>query len=295
MKLCPACAQPVPAADWACGCCGHRPQAAGEVLLLAPGLLASQAGFPAESFARLAAREDANYWFRARNRLIVWALRRYFPRLRDYLEIGCGTGCVLRAVEAAFPGARTVGSEAQAAGLEYAARRVQRSRLLQMDAASIPFRDEFDALGCFDVLEHVEEDRRVLAQCFLALRRGGGIALTVPQHPFLWSASDEYAKHVRRYTRAELVGKLREAGLRPLLVTSFVSLLFPVLIATRRLRRRLDAGYDPQAELAVGRAAGALLEGVLDLERQLIRLGLRLPFGGSLLVVARKPDVDPVQ
>jgi hypothetical protein len=127
------------------------------------------------------------------------------------------------------------------------------------------------------------------------LRRGGGIVLTVPQHPFLWSASDEYAKHVRRYTRAELVGKLREAGFRPLLVTSFVALLFPALLAARRARRRLDPGYNPDAELAVGRVASALLEGVLDFERHLIRLGLRFPFGGSLLVVARKPDVDPVQ
>ena len=295
MRLCPACLRPVDAADWACQRCGHRPQAAGEVPILAPHLLASGAAFPAERFARLAAREDRNYWFRARNRLIVWALRCHFPRLRAYLEVGCGTGCVLGAVEAAFPGATTVGCEAHMAGLECAAQRVRRSRLLQMDATSILFRDEFDAVGCFDVLEHIEEDRRVLAECFLALRHGGGIVLTVPQHPFLWSASDEFAKHARRYTRKELLGKLHDAGFRPVLVTSFVVLLFPAMLAARARRRHLDAGYDPDAEFAVGRITNALLEGVLDLERQLIRLGLRFPFGGSLLVVARKPGVDPVQ
>jgi SAM-dependent methyltransferase len=252
-------------------------------------------GFPAESFARLAAREDGNYWFHARNRLIVWALRRHFPRMRDYLEVGCGTGYVLSAVEAAFPAATTTGGEAHLAGLACAARRVRRSRLLQMDAASIPFRDELDAVGCFDVLEHIEDDRCVLAQCFLALRRGGGIVLTVPQHPFLWSAADEYAKHVRRYTRSELLGKLREAGFHPLLVTSFVTLLLPAMLASRVRRRHLDADYDPDAEFAVGRVANALLEGVLDFERQLIRFSLRFPFGGSLLVVAKKPDVDSIQ
>jgi SAM-dependent methyltransferase len=252
-------------------------------------------GFPAQSFARLAAREDRNYWFRARNRLIVWALGRHFQVLRDYLEVGCGTGYVLSAVEAAFPSAMTVGGEAHRAGLEYAARRVRRSRLLQIDAASIPFRDAFDAIGCFDVLEHIEDDGRVLAECFHALRRGGGIVLTVPQHPFLWSASDEYALHVRRYTRAELLGKLRLAGFRPVLVTSFVALLLPAMLAARARQRQLDAAYDPEAEFAVGRVANALLEGVLDFERQLIRLGLRFPFGGSLLIVAKKPDVDSVQ
>jgi SAM-dependent methyltransferase len=252
-------------------------------------------GFPAEGFARLAAREDGTYWFRARNRLIIWALRRHFPRMRDYLEVGCGTGYVLSAVETAFPAASTAGGEPHVAGLEQAARRVRRSRLLQMDASSIPFRDEFDAVGCFDVLEHIDDDRRVLAQCFLALRGGGGIVLTVPQHPLLWSATDEYAKHVRRYTRAELLGKLRAAGFRPLLATSFVALLLPAMLAARARRRHLDADYDPDAEFAVGRVANALLEGVLDFERQLIRFGLRFPFGGSLLVVAKKPDVDSVQ
>jgi len=295
MKLCPACRRPVQGLDWDCALCGHRPKAAGDVVLLAPELLAADAAFPAESFARLAAREDGSYWFRARNRLIVWALGRHFPRMRDYLEVGCGTGCVLAAVEAAFPSATPVGSEAQIAGLAHAARRTLRSRLLQMDGGSIPFRDEFDAVGCFDVLEHIDDDRSVLRQCFLALRPGGGIAVTVPQHRFLWSASDQYAKHVRRYTRAELLAKLRESGFRPLLVTSFVALLFPALLAARARRRRLDASYDPDAELAVGPIVNGLLEAVLDLERQLIRLGARFPFGGSLLVVARKPDVDPVQ
>lgn len=252
-------------------------------------------GFPAQSFARLAAREDGNYWFRARNRLIVWALRRHFAGLRDYLEVGCGTGYVLSAVEAAFPSAMTVGAEAQRAGLEQAVRRVRRSRLLQIDATRIPFRAAFDVIGCFDVLEHIEQDRRVLAECFLALRQGGGMVLTVPQHPFLWSASDEYAQHLRRYTRAELVGKLRQAGFRPLLVSSFVALLLPAMLAARARRRHLDADYDPDAEFAVGRAANALLEGVLAFERQLIRLGVRFPFGGSLIVVARKPDADSVQ
>ncbi len=295
MRVCPACLGPLAAAGWACARCGHSPRSEGDLPILAPHLLGSGVAFPSEGFDRLAALEDRNYWFRARNRLIVWALHRHFPRLQSFLEVGCGTGCVLGAVEAAFPAAAAAGSEAQVAGLRYAARRLARASLLQMDAANIPFRDEFDVIGCFDVLEHVRDDAGVLGQCFLALRAGGGMILTVPQHPFLWSAADEYAGHQRRYRRHEFLGKLAAAGFRPLLVTSFVSLLLPILWAARRRRRRLDADYDPEAELAVGRVTNALLEGVLDFERALIRLGLRFPFGGSLLVVAQKAHVDPVQ
>lgn len=256
--------------------------------------------FPPASFARLAALEDRNYWFRARNRLIVWALRRHFPDMRRYLEVGCGTGCVLGAVESAFPQVSALGGEMHGAGLEQAARRVQRARLVQMDATRIPFRGEFDVVGCFDVLEHVPQDEEVLAQLRGALRDGGGVIITVPQHRFLWSAADEYAGHVRRYRRAEILAKLEAAGFRPLLVTSFVSVLLPLMWAARARHRRLDARYHPQAELEVGRAANLLLEAALDFERALIALGARFPFGGSLLVVAQKQEiksghVDPVQ
>jgi SAM-dependent methyltransferase len=295
MKLCPACSAPVIAEDWACARCGHRPPRAGDVPLLAPQAAYSEAAFPAAGFDRLAALEERNYWFRSRNRLIVWALRRYFPRMRSYLELGCGTGCVLQAVEGAFPAVSSLGSEMQLAGLAHASRRLRRARVVQMSAASIAFRDEFDVIGCFDVLEHIENDGAVLEQCFLALRRGGGLALTVPQHPALWSAADEYARHVRRYRRDELLEKLAAAGFRVRLVTSFVSLLFPVLWAARRGKRTLDAAYDPRAELDVGRVPNFLLESVLDVERGLIRCGVRFPFGGSLLVVAQKDDVDLLQ
>ena len=251
--------------------------------------------FPRASFARLAALEDRNYWFCSRNRLIVWALRRHFPHMRRYLEIGCGTGCVLSAVENAFPEAAALGGEMHGAGLEHAARRVRRAKLVQMDATRIPFHGEFDVVGCFDVLEHVREDGEVLTEVRAALRDDGGVIITVPQHRFLWSAADDYAGHVRRYRRGEILARLAAAGFRPLLVTSFVSLLLPVMWAARTRYRRLDERYDPQAELDVGRAANALLQAVLDLERALIALGARFPFGGSLLVVAQKTHVDSVQ
>jgi SAM-dependent methyltransferase len=283
MRICPACSAAVAGLDWACPACGHRPATAAGLPLLAPELARSDLAFPSSDFDRLAQLEDGNYWFRSRNKLIVWALRKLFPGFGSFLEVGCGTGCVLAAVEAAFPGVACSGSELHVAGLAHAAKRLRRSRLLQMDARRIPFRAEFDVIGSFDVLEHIEGDREVLAQCFLALRSGGGLVLTVPQHRFLWSARDEYARHVRRYARSEIIEKLRSAGFRPVLLTSFVSLLFPLLVLARASR------FDPQAELNVGRLPNMLLEAVLSFERWLIASGVRFPFGGSLLVVAEKP------
>jgi hypothetical protein len=122
-----------------------------------------------------------------------------------------------------------------------------------------------------------------------AVRPGGGIVLTVPQHPFLWSRTDDYAHHVRRYTAKELKTKVENAGFEVQKMTSFVSLLFPLMIASRLRKRQSDLDSDEILELDVNKLLNALLEKFLDFERWMIRLGLTFPVGGSLLLVARKP------
>ena len=239
-------------------------------------------------FAELAALEESNFWFRARNRLILWALRRYAPSFTGFLEVGCGTGYVLQGVAAAFPAARICGTEAQTEGLSFAASRVPRATFLQMDARHMPFDCEFDVIGAFDVIEHIAEDETVLAQMHRALRSGGSLLLTVPQHPFLWSEYDVRAHHVRRYTASELQQKLARAGFEIVKMTSFVSILMPLMMLSRLTRRTESPDYDPLAELRIGRLTNTLLELALDAERAVISAGVPLPFGGSLLAVARR-------
>ena len=159
-----------------------------------------------------------------------------------------------------------------------------------MDARSIPFRDHFDAIGAFDVLEHIEDDVTVIAEIAEALRPGGGLLLSVPQHPSLWSAQDAHAFHVRRYTAAGLRRKVEAAGFDVLRMTSFVSLLLPMMFVSRRRMRESTPGdhVDAMGDLRQPRAVNAALEAVMTLERSLIRRGLSFPAGGSLLMVARK-------
>jgi SAM-dependent methyltransferase len=238
-------------------------------------------------YEALAEAEPHSFWFRARNRLIVSTLRRHFPDARSLLELGCGTGFVLEALHAAFPALRLVGSELYEEGLAVARRRLPDVELVQLDARELPYRDEFDVVGAFDVLEHVDEDEAVLAEAHRAVRPGGGVVLLVPQHPRLWSAMDDVAHHVRRYTRRELVAKAVGAGFDVERVTSFVSSLLPAMAASRAARRLLRRPYDPVAELRPG-ALNGVFERILDGERRLIERGVSLPAGGSLLLVGRK-------
>ena len=255
----------------------------------APEQAKSDEGFQPHHFYELAHAEAGHFWFRSRNRLIIWALDRFFPDARNFLEIGCGTGFVLSGVADTNPNLEISGSEIHSAGLSYAANRVKNATLFQMDARDIPFEDEFDVIGAFDVLEHIKEDERVLAQMFHALAPDGGIILTVPQHRFLWSQQDEYAYHVRRYEAQELHNKVEQAGFQVESTTSFVSLLLPLMFMSRLSKRKLVENYDSTQEFRISPLANRALESVLDLERMMIRGGISFPAGGSRLLIARKP------
>ncbi len=256
-------------------------------MAFAPELAEKSEGFEADYFATLAELEADNFWFRSRNRLLIWALQRYFGEANSFMEIGCGTGFVLSGIREALPKLTLFGSEIFSAGLGFAAERLPGVELFQMDARRIPFKEEFDVMGAFDVLEHIKEDEDVLSQMYQATCKRGGIIVTVPHHPFLWSAVDVCARHVRRYTTRELKNKIEKAGFCVLRITSFVSLLLPLLIISR-FKQRLCGEELDTSEVRAGYLVNATLERVLDVERSTIRAGLSLPVGGSLLLVARK-------
>ena len=289
MKVCLQCEAKFSSEKWQCPACQHQPQLLDGYLAFSPELNEQSDDFDEAIFERLAGVEEGNYWFRSRSRLIIWSLKTYFPGLNNFFELGCGTGYVLLCLEKALPELSLYGGEVFVEGLKFASQRLSRAELVQMDARRIPFEDEFEVMSAFDVLEHIEEDEVVLKQMHRAVRQGGGIVLTVPQHPFLWSQTDDYAHHIRRYTAKELRTKVENAGFEVLKMTSFVSLLLPLMIASRLRRRQSASDSDQMPELKINKLLNALLEKFLDFERWMIRLGLTFPMGGSLLVVARKP------
>jgi len=289
MKRCLACQARFSGDAWVCPECGSAPRQLNGFRAFSPGMAEANAGFEAGYFSQLAPLEAGHFWFESRTRLVIWALSRYFPHARSFLEIGCGTGFVLSAIRRAFPDWRLSGSEILNKGLSFAASRLEGVELLQMDACDIPFDSEFDAIGVFDVLEHIERDDQALFQIARAVVPGGGVVLTVPQHPWLWSSVDEYSFHKRRYRRSNLVCKLHHAGFRIVRMTSFVSLLLPVMLLSRR-RTGTAEQLDPCAEFRIQPALNRMLQSLLSFERALIVAGASFPAGGSLMVVARRND-----
>lgn len=248
------------------------------------------AGYDPAHFGVLAELEGGNFWFEARNALIIWTLRRFFAGAARVLEVGVGTGFAMQGIAEALPAAELCASDLHLEGLRYAAARLhRRARLIQVDVRSLPFAGAFDVICAFDVLEHIREDERALVEMHRALRGPGGIVLTVPQHAFLWSPADEAAGHARRYGPAELARKVEAAGFTILLKTSFVSLLLPAMYLSRA-RSRQSGRYDLERELTVPALMNAVMRRVSAVELAAIRSGVRFPAGGSqLLVAVRRP------
>ena len=169
MINCPRCESEYNLAEKKCQHCGFAPEIIEGFPAWAPALATDGSAYKLEYFSKLAELEESNFWFQARNALIGWALRKYHPNVKSFLEIGCGTGFVISAISKRFPESKMIGSEISSNALEFASKRAPRAEFMQMDARHLPFVNEFDTVGIFDVLEHIPEDETVLRSIHRAL------------------------------------------------------------------------------------------------------------------------------
>ena len=271
-----------------CPACMHTPQLINGFYSWAPELATQNENFPAESFGKLFELEARSFWFRSRNKIILWAIKNYCPDFNSLLEIGCGTGFVLSAIRKEFLHAQIAGSEIHANGLAYASIRLPDVELMQLDAQKFPFINEYDVIGAFDVIEHIKEDSVVLDNIYKGLKPNGVCLITVPQHMWLWSDVDRDSLHQRRYSAADLHAKLKRVGFAVVRSTSIVSLLVPLMLMARKSSKISISETSPTVGLNLPPLLDTLMLWVMNVELMLIKLGISLPIGGSRLVVAKK-------
>jgi SAM-dependent methyltransferase len=245
----------------------------------------------AEEYARLDETEASHWWFAAVHALAVAALRRRpGPAGLPILDAGCGTGGMLERLGAAFPGRGAIGIDIAAAALVRARAKI-RMPLLRGSVDALPFADAtFGAALSIDVLCHRAVDApRALAQLRRVLAPGGTLLINMPAHRWLRSVHDERVHTRSRYARREVRDMLAAAGFEAIDAHHWNSLPFPALVLQRKLLSRLARGPARSDVAPMPAPVDRGLRAVMAVERAMLRAGLRLPFGGSVIAVARRP------
>lgn len=242
--------------------------------------------------------ERTNWWFKVRNNILMERIAILAGGRTDLqiLNIGAGTGRTTELLQ-------VFGKVTSIEYDEYCVAFTRDKLPFEVQQGSIldlPFADaSFDLVCAFDVIEHVEDDARAVREMKRVCRTGGHVAVSVPAFQFLWSHHDVINHHHRRYTLAGLRRVFEENHVpnRPsgeiIYHTYFNTLLFPPVAAFRLVAEwlpkkliRKGTGADNHV-VPEGSPVNRLLEGIFDVERPLLRSGLKFPFGVSVMLVWR--------
>jgi len=203
------------------------------------------------------------------------------------LDAGCGTGGNLAHLSRRSGVAGAVGVDTAPEAVS--ACRERRLRVVRGSVLALPFPDgSMDVVTSFDVIYHswVTDDRAAMREMARVLRPGGVLLVRVPALEVLRGAHDDAVDTRHRYTRRELVRLFEEQGLVEVRSTHANAILLPLLLAHRTLDRVLgragsDVGFLPAP-------VEWLFKTALLAEAALVRRGVALPLGGSVVALGRK-------
>ena len=251
----------------------------------------SEVSYPEEGNEVCFQIEENSFWFSHRNNCIIESFQKYCPE-RVFFDIGGGNGYVAKGLQDI--GVNTVLLEPGLTGCQNAKKRGLKNIICstlenaEFGKCSIP------SIGLFDVVEHIEDDLTFLTSIHDYLEEGGYVFITVPAHNFLWSQEDIVAGHYRRYTLRQISEKLKKVGFTIVSSTYFFSVL-PIPIFLSRsipfLVRWKKKGSDKDRAIrnhSKKSFSEKILNSIWSSEIKRIKLGKKIPFGGSCLVVAQK-------
>ena len=240
-----------------------------------------------DDFRSLAEVEDSMWYFHALNRRMLLPLAELTQQNASVLDAGCGTGGLIKALQG-------VGAPWTIKGLDYSpvacsyARERTSVPIEEGSIEALPFGDgQFDAVLTADVICQIDDASVALAEFRRVLKSGGILAINVAAYNWMRSYHDELMDTRYRFRRSELANLLRQAGFEVTLSSYANMLIFPLIFARRKIfvPRRPISDVKPYPALV-----DAFCGSMAALEYLLLRIGINLPAGNSVFIVARKVD-----
>lgn len=242
--------------------------------------------------------EENSFWFKHRNNCIIQSVMKYSAG-SVFFDIGGGNGFVAKGLE--DRGIETVLIEPGIGGcLNARERGLENIVCSTLENASF-YHNALEAVGLFDVVEHIEDDVTFLNTIHRFLQTNGLVYITVPAFNFLWSNEDKDAGHYRRYTVKQLEKVLESIGY----TIEYSTYIFSILPIPVFLFRTLPAklGFNKgKIEIDKHKKQHSEKSGIVDRvlnkiwswELNRIKSGKKIPLGGSSFVVARKIEKEGI-
>ena len=237
-------------------------------------------------------QEELHFWYKARKNLIFNILNsvlKNYDKNRSILNIGCGTGTELEIIKqfgsvVALDKNQSALSEVKKLNFE--------TMQVDIEKYELP-KEYYNAICCFDCLEHLKNDQKAIDNIYQSLKPGGYFIFSVPAFQFLFSSHDIAMEHFRRYGKKEIKYKLEKSGFRVARLDYWNTLLFPVIVAIRLAKKIvyfvLPKEKKHKTEIKnSNKYLNKLLFWILNLENNKFLFNLLKPFGVSVWGIYRK-------
>lgn len=230
--------------------------------------------------------ESDHPWFVAKRQFLSLILDKYSSSVNrlKVLDVGCGTGAVMQfLIKKNF---ETHGIDPSEEALKYCAFKglsVKKSSAEEIDFPE----NSFDIVFALDVLEHLENPELAVEEIRRVLKKNGVFIMTVPAHQWLWSYHDEALHHQKRYNKKDIINLLDKKFeiVKISWIHGFILLPAIILRFFKRFQKNKDNGSDVKP---VSYISKFIMSGVYFVEINLFKFFGKLPFGLSLLAVAKK-------
>ena len=222
---------------------------------------------------------DQHWYFLHKKRVLLKGLRSFNLKSASICDVGSGSGYFAKSIKQEWPRASILCVDTEFKDSELGIREglsFVRER---------PAHLKFNLVLFMDVIEHVEDDRKLVSHYLEPLEDRGILIFTVPALMSLWSSHDVWLKHFRRYSRKDLINLAADLNLEILELRYLFTPVFPALYLLRKLLglRRERNDLKPQNLLA-----NRVLLAILKLDF----LNITASFPGSSLLMIARPKLE---
>ena len=271
-----------------CTSCGFRSTLEKGIPFFAQDYEKTFVDHTSEAVRNLIKNAHSHFWMIARRKIISDTIVKYLGTGDMFLEVGSGPADV--SADLRHRGIAVTVSDIQIDGLIHAIN-LGNDSVVQFDVYRPIYLDHFDAVGAFDVIEHLENDLTAVRNMLGMVKPGGLVFVTVPAHSWLWNNRDRMESHKRRYSKRHLQTLFNDAGGTIIEVHYLFFVILPLLI----LRAIFDRFRKKEKFDSTDRANSMRINPLINwlllkfMNAEIAIFGKRSPpIGGTLMLVARK-------